>query len=108
MNDTESSANALEIDYVDLPVTAGLIQRCLHSLHFLLAKEQSMGRTAIVALPIDPGIFYKPFTTGPAIGTWIPSPYIATPGMLTGKCPVIAISPKSAFARAISEVGVGL
>src|SRR5579872_5262703 len=33
----------------------------------------------------------------------MPSPYCATPGMVTGVCPVIAISPNSAFTAEISD-----
>ena len=46
-HDTESSANALEIDFVDLPVDGVVIERCLHPFHFLLAQQQSMGRTGL-------------------------------------------------------------
>src|SRR5450756_504462 len=33
---------------------------------------------------------------------WMPSPYAACPGMVTGRCPPIAISPSVARAAAIS------
>src|SRR5271163_3576112 len=39
-------------------------------------------------------------------GIWIPSPYFANPGIVTGICPVIGISPKSAFTADSSDGGV--
>ena len=44
----------------------------------------------------------------PLAATMIPSPYLARSGIVTGKCPLIPISPHNAFTAAISDGGTVL
>src|SRR5579864_1187449 len=100
--------NQNRIDAIEL-MTLGILGIAIYPrIHddYLAGVQAKLERC--VAEPRNLNHFYNPFVGVCAAGSWMPSPYLATPGIVTGKWPVMAISPNSAFTSASSELGVGL